>query len=293
MLIIHASASYDKIRSCTPATRYACDVRSNLKRAALGDVQPPLGLVLAALEIIFVPRADDARVTHGLFEQPIEEALLLPGLRARSSSRQSKSHITSHDPRRTPPQSTTPHRSDIARSRRRLPPPARVHRQRPRARRLLDAFASPRSRPRAHARAFAHTSHRSRDRRSRAVNPHHPNPRRRRPRRRHRARTWLARFFPCTRCVRAFAAFTTTLVALTANMRSIASSSSAGAHARGRGRRRAGTCVHSPTQTYVMRIGAVCVSRRDGAHVRSRDHLGWVNHLPWVVMVISNHLVVM
>ena len=172
------------------------------------------------------------------------------------------------------------------------PPPARVHRQRPRARRLLDAFASPRSRPRAHARAFAHTSHRSRDRRSRAVNPHHPNPRRRRPRRRHRARTWLARFFPCTRCVRAFAAFTTTLVALTANMRSIASSSSAGAHARWRGRRRAGTCVHSPTQTYVMRIGAVCVSRRDGAHVRSRDHLGWVNHLPWVVMVISNHLVV-
>ena len=60
-----------------------------------------------------------------------------------------------------------------------------------------------------------------------------------------------------------------------------------GAHARWRGRRRAGTCVHSSTQTYVMRIGAVYVLRRDGAHVRSRDHLGWVNHLPWVVKVIQ------
>ena len=57
-------------------------VRSlDLEGTAFGDVQATLRLVLAALEVILVTRADDGGVTHGLFEQPVEEALLLTSLR--------------------------------------------------------------------------------------------------------------------------------------------------------------------------------------------------------------------
>lgn len=57
-------------------------VRSlDLEGTAFRDVQATLRLVLAALEVILVTRADDGRVTHGLFEQPVEEALLLTSLR--------------------------------------------------------------------------------------------------------------------------------------------------------------------------------------------------------------------
>lgn len=57
-------------------------VRSlDLEGTAFGDVQATLRLVLAALEVILVTRADDGGVTHGLFEQPVEEALLFTSLR--------------------------------------------------------------------------------------------------------------------------------------------------------------------------------------------------------------------
>jgi len=66
-------------------------VRSlDLEGTAFGDVQATLRLVLAALEVVLVTRADDGGVTHRLFEQPVEEALLLTSLRDERGKKESQ-----------------------------------------------------------------------------------------------------------------------------------------------------------------------------------------------------------
>ena len=140
----------------------------NLKRPAFGDVQPALGLVLTALQVILVPSADDGGIAHRLIHEPVEERLLfrfLPTLsRARASVRSSSHpmHGLILDSRLAKPPTRSPRSRVRARS---VPSPSRSS---------LDV----RSR---HARAFARARARARTppkvaSSSRALASRAPNP---------------------------------------------------------------------------------------------------------------------